>query len=77
MSESDLKAQLEALQLENDELKAKIEKKPRLKVSQKGAIQINGIRRFPITFYKREWEIIYGLVDQINTFVSENENDLS
>lgn len=39
-----------------------------VKVSPKGAVQINGIRRFPITFYKDEWAIIFGLKDRVESF---------
>jgi hypothetical protein len=46
-----------------------------VKVSQKGCVQINGIRRFPITFYKNEWEQIFGMKDEIEQFI-ENNNHL-
>jgi len=52
-------------------------KKVSLKVSQKGCIQINGIRKFPFTFYVDEWKIIDGMRDEIAQFVEENEVFLS
>jgi len=52
------------------------EKVPEIKVSTKGAVQVNNIRRFPITFYKNEWEQIFGLVEQIKEFMSEHDGDL-
>jgi predicted esterase len=52
--------------------------KPKLqvKVSQKGAVQINGLRRFPVTFYKGEWEAIFENADRIKQFIKDNESEL-
>ena len=48
-----------------------------VKVSPKGAVQINGIRKFPITFYKDEWNIIFSMKDQIETFIENNIGQLA
>jgi hypothetical protein len=48
-----------------------------VKVSPKGAVQINGIRRFPITFYKDEWAIIFGLKDRVESFIAEHNGELT
>ena len=48
-----------------------------VKVSQKGCVQINGIRRFPITFYKNEWEQIFAMKDEIEQFIKDNEHLLA
>ena len=48
-----------------------------VKVSPKGCVQINGIRRFPITFYKNEWEQIFAMKDQIVRFIEENDHLLA
>ena len=57
--------------------KAKSEKQIVVKVSPKGCVQVNGIRRFPITFYKDEWATIFGLKDRIETFIEENNSQLA
>jgi hypothetical protein len=31
------------------------------------------MRRFPVTFYKEEWERILGMADEIRAFIRENE----
>ncbi len=46
----ELQAELERLRAENETLKAKQPGAMRLQVSQKGAVSLYGIRRFPITF---------------------------
>jgi len=53
------------------------EKRPEVKVSQKGAVQINNIRRFPITLYKNEWEKIFNMVDELKAFIEANDAKLA
>jgi hypothetical protein len=45
-------------------------------VSQKGAVSLYGIRRFPITFYGDEWDTVLGMADEIRTFIAEHESEL-
>ena len=56
---------------------AKNEKQRVVKVSPKGCVQVNGIRRFPVTFYKDEWMQIFGLKDRIESFIQENDAALA
>ena len=74
LSMEELKAQLVKLQEENQQLKKK--KQMSLKVSEKGAVQINGIRRFPITLYRSEIQEIFSKKNEIETFIEENSNQL-
>jgi hypothetical protein len=37
----------------------------RLKVSTKGALQLNGIGRFPVTLYASQWRVVLAAVPQI------------
>ena len=66
--------QLEALVQEQA---ASAKKNVVIKVSQKGCVQINGIRRFPITFYKNEWEQIYAMKNEIEQFIVDNDAQLA
>jgi hypothetical protein len=52
-------------------------KVPTLKVSAKGCVQINGIRRFPITLYKNEWEKIFEMLPDIKEFIKVNDESLT
>ena len=52
-------------------------KKPELKISNKGCVQINGIRRFPITLYKNEWEKIFEIIPEIKEFIKTNSDKLA
>jgi hypothetical protein len=76
-SEEDLRAEIERLRTENESLK----KKPArgqisLKVSEKGAVSVYGLGRFPVTLYQEQWEKLLGIADDIRTFIRENETSL-
>ncbi len=75
-SEEDLKRQVEELKAQLASEKAKSQSALRLQVSQKGAVSLYGIRRFPITFYKDEWETILGMDQEIRDFIAENADQL-
>lgn len=46
------------------------------KVSEKGAISVYGLRRFPITFYKDEWEELFDHAQKIRAFIKANSKEL-
>ena len=52
MSDEELKAELERLRNENAALKKGASTGIRMKVSEKGAVSIYGMGRFPVTLYK-------------------------
>jgi hypothetical protein len=72
MSDDDLRAELERLRAENEALKAKERRGTRLAISEKGGVSLYGLRRFPITLYREEWERILGMADEIRAFLREN-----
>jgi hypothetical protein len=69
-------SELERLRAENEALKSQKKEGLRLQVSQKGAVSLYGIRRFPVTFYVDEWETILGMADEIRTFSEEHMGEL-
>ncbi len=77
MSE-DMKVELERLRAENEALKSK---KPTagtlsMKVSEKGALSVYGMGRFPVTLYKEQWLKLLGISDELKKFISENDSRL-
>ena len=77
MSDSDLQAEIERLRQENERLKAGRERGAvSLKVSEKGAVSLYGLGRFPVTLYKEQWERLLGQADQIRAFIAENDSKL-
>ena len=59
------------------ELKQSKTKQIQLKVSEKGCVQINGIRKFPFTFYQDEIKIILNMSEEIENFINMNQDKLS
>ena len=72
MSQEDLMAQLEQLKAENESLKKASSRGISLKVSQKGALSLYGMGRFPVTLYKEQWLRLLDMADDIRTFIGEN-----
>ena len=76
MSEEDLKAELERLRNENASLKKGATTGIRMKVSEKGAVSIYGMGRFPVTLYKEQWLKLLAMADDIRAFIAANETAL-
>lgn len=75
MSE-DLRAELEKLRAENESLKKAGSRGISLKVSQKGAVSLYGMGRFPVTLYKEQWLKILDMSDAIKSFIADNDSAL-
>jgi hypothetical protein len=73
MSDEDLKAELERLRNENAALKKGAATGITMKVSEKGALSIYGMGRFPVTLYKEQWLKLLELSDDIRKFIAANE----
>ena len=76
MSEEDLKAELAKLRAENESLKKSSARGISLKVSQKGAVSLYGMGRFPVTLYKEQWLKILEMTDVIRNFIKDNDAQL-
>ena len=76
MSDDDLKAELERLRNENAALKKEAATGVTMKVSEKGALSIYGMGRFPVTLYKEQWLKLLGMSDDIRAFIVANEGQL-
>ncbi len=75
----DLKAEIERLKAENTALKNTKKSASgglSFKVSEKGALSVYGMGRFPVTLYKEQWLKLLGVSEDIKKFISENEESL-
>lgn len=74
----DLQKELERLRAENAALKTQKPAKGTLsmKVSEKGALSIYGMGRFPVTLYKEQWLKLLGIAEEIKEFIDQNEDRL-
>ena len=73
MSDEDLKDELERLRKENEALRKDTSSSIRMKVSEKGAVSIYGMGRFPVTLYKEQWLKLLNMSDDIRAFIAANE----
>ena len=76
MSDEDLKDELERLRKENEALKKGASSAIRIKVSEKGAVSIYGMGRFPVTLYKEQWLKLLDMSAEIRAFIAANEAHL-
>jgi hypothetical protein len=76
MAEEDLKTELERLRAENERLKQRGGRATSMKVSEKGAVSVYGLGRFPVTLYKEQWIKLLQMADDILVFIKENESKL-
>jgi len=47
-----------------------------LKVSEKGALSVYGLGRFPVTLYREQWEKLLAMADEIRRFIQQNDHSL-
>ncbi len=76
MTDEDLKAELERLRNENAALKKGASTGISMKVSEKGALSIYGMGRFPVTLYKEQWLKLLEMADDIRAFIAANDGQL-
>ena len=76
MSDEDPNDELERLRKENEALKKGASSGIRMKVSEKGAVSIYGMGRFPVTLYKEQWLRLLDMSAEIRAFIAENEAHL-
>ena len=76
MSDDDLKAELERLRNENAALKKGASTGVRMKISEKGAVSIYGMGRFPVTLYKEQWLRLLDMSAEIRAFITANDAQL-
>jgi hypothetical protein len=71
-----MRAEIERLRAENESLKKPARGALSLKVSEKGALSVYGMGRFPVTLYKEQWLKLLDMSDDIRAFITANEGQL-
>jgi hypothetical protein len=72
--------ELARLQAENAALKAKLARPQAalsMRVSEKGALSLYGLGRFPLTLYRGQWERVLGASDAIRQFLADHVDELA
>jgi hypothetical protein len=70
------RSELERLRRENAALRRGASSGIRMKVSEKGAVSIYGMGRFPVTLYKEQWLKLLDMAAEIRAFIAANESQL-
>jgi hypothetical protein len=69
----ELKAQLAALQ---EKVKSRDRRALEFRVSEKGAVSLYGLGRFPVTLYYEQWMKVLDHIDELRAFLEENKPNL-
>ena len=72
----DQQAEIERLRAENERLKSSRRGKAAMKVSEKGALSVYGMGRFPVTLYKEQWLRLLAMAEEIKAFIEANNDNL-
>ena len=72
----ELQAEIERLRAENEALKKPSRGQMSLRVSEKGALSVYGLGRFPVTLYREQWEKLLGMGDDIRSFIQTHDAEL-
>ncbi len=72
MTLQQMEKKLAEMQAENEALKKRSESTLSLKVSDKGAVSVYGLGRFPVTLYQEQWGKVLDMSDSIRAFIVEN-----
>jgi hypothetical protein len=76
MTEAEMQAELERLRAENEKLKRGDRGKLALRISEKGAVSVYGMGRFPVTLYKEQWLKLLSNAAEIEQFIRDNDGQL-
>jgi len=72
----DQQAEIERLRAENERLKKTRDARLAMKVSEKGALSVYGMGRFPVTLYKEQWLRLLAMAEDIKAFIQANNDNL-
>jgi hypothetical protein len=77
MADETIEREVERLRAENEALKKR--GRPgglNFRVSEKGAVSVYGLGRFPVTLYQEQWDKLLGQADELRQFIEENRASL-
>ncbi len=76
MADEDVRAEMERLRAENEGLRRAAGRGTTIRVSEKGAVSVYGLGRFPVTLYKEQWLKLLDLAEDIRAFIAAHESEL-
>lgn len=76
MTLEQMQAMILKLSQENEALKKNATSKVTLRISEKGALSVYGLGRFPVTLYKSQWATLLERFEDIKAFMAANASQL-
>jgi hypothetical protein len=78
LADEDVQKEIDRLRAENEALKAsrKAAGSISFRVSEKGAVSVYGLGRFPVTLYQEQWDKLLAAVDELRAFIDANRDHL-
>lgn len=70
-------ARIAALEEALREAKAAKPRKLTFKVSDKGAVSVYGLQRFPVTLYAGQWRALISAIPELQVFIENNRGSLA
>lgn len=74
---ADLQAMIDKLKAENQALKTAQAKPLTIRRSEKGAVSVYGLGKFPVTLYAEQWPKVLDMAEDIRQFIENNKAVLS
>ena len=68
----EMKAELERLKTQKEKKTGELS----FKVSEKGAVSVYGLGRFPVTLYQEQWTRLLGVTEGLKEFIKQNSSKL-
>jgi hypothetical protein len=76
VSDENVQEELERLRKENAALKGNRGAGVTFRVSEKGAVSVYGLGRFPVTLYQEQWDKLLSAAEALRTFIEANREHL-
>ena len=76
MTNEQMLAEIARLKAQNAKLIEDSQRALTVKVSEKGAVMVLGLQRFPVTLYASQWERVANEMPRILRFIKENASVL-
>jgi hypothetical protein len=74
--DENMEKELERLRKENAALKGGRTGGVTFRVSEKGAVSVYGLGRFPVTLYQEQWDKLLAATDELRAFIDANRERL-
>jgi hypothetical protein len=76
VADDELQKELERLRSENAALRGGHRAGLTFRISEKGAVSVYGLGRFPVTLYQEQWDKLLNATDELRAFIDANRDRL-